>query len=161
MNVRRPYLDNDVVACALKFPPAVRRGDRLQAQILARHLAAFGRVPNANTGARLGASWVEHRFAALRLRIGAKLHVKGYQPYQRLRVWLQGPLRPLIDRLLLTNQFADRGICKPDGLKAVVRDHCENRADHTWLLLALMTLELGQQQLSQPGMKDYATVDTM
>jgi hypothetical protein len=159
MNVRLPYLDKEVLTCALKLPPALRTGDRVQAHILDNILPAFNKVPNTNTGARLGASWVEQRFAALRSRIGANLNLKGYHPYQRMRVWMQGPLHPLINRILLSDQFADRGICNPQGLKTVIRDHCENRADHTWLLLALMTLELGQQQLSQSEANQAAILE--
>jgi hypothetical protein len=67
---------------------------------------------------------------------------------------VKGPLRPLVERLLLRGQFADRRICNADGVKAVVRDHYETRVDRTWLLLALMTLEVGQQQFSEFEVKD-------
>ena len=148
--IRMPYIDNDVVDTLLAMPAAMKLGDELQTEILRHRRPAFLDVVNSNTGARMGAGRVERELARFRMRVGAKLGLKGYQPYERLGLWLKRELRPLVERVLLGDQFFARGLFRPDAVKRVVDEHMTSRANHTFLLMSLLIFEMGQQMLSNP-----------
>ena len=95
----------------------------------------------------MGASLWRQRLASLQLRALGKLGVKGYQPYERLGLWLRRELAPLVRRTLLCPRTLDRGIFSPAGVNAVVRRHLDQGHNHTFLLMALMIFELGQRLL--------------
>ena len=78
----------------------------------------------------------------------AKLGVRGYQPYERLGLWLRRELRPFVERVLLSPECLERGIFDPNTVRAVVDNHLNNRRNHTSLLLALLIFELGQNEFA-------------
>src|SRR5262249_23085636 len=112
--------------------------------ILSRRMPAFLNVVNANTGARMGAGPVNRAFNKLRLKALAKLGVKGFQPYERLGLWLRQDLRLLVERLLLSDRCLQRGIFNPDTVRAAVEAHLNQGQNPTYLPLAMMIFELGQ-----------------
>ena len=124
----------------------MKLGDELQTGIL----GAVVRVPevtNANTGAPLGASRLVTDLARLRLKVAAKLGVKGYQPYERLGLWLRRELKDFVQTTLTSTQFFETGlVARADVAKRVVREHLEERANHTFLLMALLIFALGQDE---------------
>lgn len=148
--VRMPYIDNDVVDTLLAMPAAMKLGDELQTEILRHRKPAFLDVVNSNTGARMGAGRVERELARFRMRVAAKLGVKGYQPYERLGLWLKQELKPLVERVLLSDQFFDRSVFRADAVRRVVDEHMTSRANHTFLLMSLLIFEMGQQMLCEP-----------
>lgn len=157
VETRLPYLDNDLIDLLLAAPPELKRGDRIQTHILRRRMPAFLRVVNANTGARMGAGSMAQAFSKLRLKVLAKLGVRGYQPYERMGLWLREDLRPLVQRILLNERCLERGVFDPAGLKAVVDGHLNRGQNNTYLLLAMMAFELGQR-LFVDGDKSIASV---
>ena len=94
----------------------------------------------------VGAGRLRKAAGNFRRRVLAKLGVRGYQPYERLGLWLRRELRPLVERLLLSDQCLGRGVFDPDALRAVVANHLDRGANHTYLLLALMIFETGQRE---------------
>jgi asparagine synthase (glutamine-hydrolysing) len=148
VETRLPYLDSDLIELLLAAPPRLKLGDTIQTYILRRHRPVFLDVVNTNTGARLGAGRLERLAAKARMKILAKLGVKGYQPYERLGLWLRRELRPLVQKLLLNPACLDRGVFNPDTVRAVVSSHLEGRRNQTFLLLNLMIFELGQHESS-------------
>jgi asparagine synthase (glutamine-hydrolysing) len=145
VETRLPYLDNDLIDLLLAAPPALKMGDRIQAHILRRRRPDFLDVVNANTGARMGAGRLVQSISRFRMRVLAKLGVRGYQPYERLGLWLREDLRQLVERLLLSERFLERGVFDPTAIKAVVDGHLNRGRNHTYLLLAMMTFEIGQR----------------
>jgi len=143
---RLPYLDNDLVPILLSAPPNLKLGETIQTYILRQRRPSFLKVVNANTGTSLGAGRLSRRVATLRMRVLAKLGVPGYQPYERLGLWLRRELAPIVREILLSPQCLDRGIFEPPGVKSVVSQHFAGR-NHTYLLLAMMIFELGQRYL--------------
>jgi len=148
--IRMPYIDNDVVDTLLSMPARLKLDDELQTDILSHRMPSFLKVVNSNTGARMGAGRVERELAQLRMRVGAKLGLKGYQPYERLGLWLRRELRPFVERVLLGDAFLGRGLFRPDAVKRVIAEHVADSANHTFLLMSLLIFELGQQMLSDP-----------
>jgi hypothetical protein len=134
----------------LALPAEARLGDDIQAEIL-RHLRPdFLGVVNSNTGARLGAGAMETQYYRWKRRILSKLGVKGYQPYERLGLWIRRELRPWIERTLDDDLFHGRGHFRPDAVRQMLARHMTGQANHTFLIMSLMAFELGQRLLSDP-----------
>lgn len=148
VETRLPYLDNELIDLLLSIPPEWKIGDTIQRHIIKRGLPAFLDVVNANTGAPMGASRFRRWLGKARLKVLAKLGVQGYQPYERLGLWLREELQPFVRQVLLDARCLDRGLWNPDTIKSVVDQHMSSRGNHTFLLLALMIFELGQARLT-------------
>jgi asparagine synthase (glutamine-hydrolysing) len=147
VETRLPYLDNQLVEEVLRAPVTVKLDETIQAHILRRRFPEFLKVINVNTGARMGAGRLERAFGKVRQKVFAKLGVKGYQPYERLGLWLRRELRPLVEEVLLSPRCLERGLFDAQTLRKVVRRHLNGQANHTFLLLALLIFETGQREL--------------
>lgn len=147
VEVRNPYLDHDLVELLLSLPPHWKLHERIQCHILQQRMPAFCKVMNVNTGTYVGASRLRQQWATFRARVLAKLHVPGYGHYERMGAWLRQELRPLVERILLSERCLERGVFLPDSVRAVVREHVENGRNRTFLILALLVFELGQRQV--------------
>jgi asparagine synthase (glutamine-hydrolysing) len=146
VETRLPYLDNELVDALLSAPPTLKLDEEIQAYILRRRMPAFLGITNSNTGTRVGAGSLARTFGKARLKVLAKLRVRGYQPYERLGLWLRKDLQPLVRDLLVTPRCLERGLFDPNTVKTVVENHVNGRRNHTFLLMALMIFELGQRQ---------------
>jgi asparagine synthase (glutamine-hydrolysing) len=144
---RLPFLDNDLIELLLAAPPGRKLGEEMQSYILRKRRPEFLNVVNANTGARLGASSLHRKITSLQMRVLAKLGAPGYQPYERLGLWLRRELAPTVRDILLSEQCLERGVYDPAGVRQVVDQHVQGR-NHTFLLMGLMIFELGQRYLS-------------
>ena len=158
VETRLPYLDKNLIDALMTAPPDLKMGETIQAHILRKHQPSFLNVMNANTGARLGAGSFTKTLSKFRLKLLAKLGVKGYQPYERLGLWLRRELRPLVENLLLDQRCLDRGIFNPETVRAAVESHSNNRRNHTFLLMAMMIFELGQRELVDGDVYERQTV---
>jgi len=103
------------------------------------------------------AGTLARRFGKFRQKVMAKLGVKGYQPYERLGLWLRRELRPLVAKVLLDSRCMDRGIFAPQAVRDVIERHNSRRANHTYLILAMMIFETGQRMFVDG---DGASVET-
>lgn len=146
-DVRVPYLDGRFVEAVFSSPVDLRIGERIQTDMLTRRRPEFLRPANSNTGAPVGASAAYRTFCYWRMRVFAKLGVKGYQPYERLGLWLREDLRPVVESILLAPSCLDRSVLAPDAVRAVVRRHLAGEQNHTYLIMAMMILETGFQRL--------------
>jgi len=144
---RMPYLDNDLIQLLMSAPIDLKLGDEIQTYILRRRRPEFLGVTNANTGAPLGAGRMRQRIATLQMKVLARLGVAGYQPYERLGLWLRRELAPTVRSILLDSQTLDRGIFRPEGIKTVINRHLDQGHNHTFLIMALMIFELGMRKL--------------
>ncbi|MDO4571604.1 MAG: asparagine synthase-related protein [Planctomycetia bacterium] len=140
VDVRLPILDADLITTLFRLPVRFRMGESIQQTILERYRPDFLRVRNVNTGTFIGASLFAQRCASLRQRVFAKLRFPGYQPYERMGLWLRRELKPIVEELLLKGAFCDRGVFDSDTVRCVVKGHFDGE-NHTYLLLALMILE--------------------
>jgi asparagine synthase (glutamine-hydrolysing) len=143
VDVRVPYLDGAFVEAVFAAPIELRMSERIQTFMLERRRPEFLGPPNSNTGAPVGAGRLHRAFCYYRMKVLAKLGVKGYQPYERLGLWLRRELRPLVERLLLAPECLDRGVLEPDAVRGAVARHVSGEQNHTFLLLAMMILETG------------------
>jgi asparagine synthase (glutamine-hydrolysing) len=149
VETRLPYVDADLLELLLGVPPAWKVGDRIQAHILRRRRPAFLGVVNSNTGAGVGAGPLRRKLGWLRMKVLARLGVRGYQPYERLGRWLREELRPVVEHLLLRPGCLDGGIFNPQTVRTVVAQHLDGQRNHTFLLMALMIFEQGRRHLAE------------
>ncbi len=150
VQVRMPYLDAELVDLVMRVPPQLKVGETIQAFILGHRFPEFLNVVNANTGSPLGAGPLTRRLSLLRLKVFSKLRVPGYQPYERLGLWLSQELQPFVKSVLLAPKALDRGLLEPDVVRRMIEDHRSRRRNHTFALMAMLILELGQSQLEDP-----------
>jgi asparagine synthase (glutamine-hydrolysing) len=146
VETRVPLLDHQVVSALFRMPASMKLGDRLQREFIRRNRPEFLQVINSNTGAPMGAGALSRKLATLRMKLLAKLGVPGYQPYERLGLWLRRELRPLVQNVLLGETCLQRGVFEPDTVRRVVQQHVSGTSNHTYLLMAMMIFELGQQE---------------
>jgi asparagine synthase (glutamine-hydrolysing) len=146
VETRLPFLDNDLIDVLFKVGPEIKLGERIQAHILRRHLPAFLKVVNVNTGAPVGAGPLRRLAAKAKVKVLARLGVRGYQPYERLGRWLREELRPFVSCLLLSERCLDRGVLDAGTIRAVVDGHLSGKRNYTFLLMAMLIFELGQRE---------------
>jgi asparagine synthase (glutamine-hydrolysing) len=147
VEVRMPLVDARLIESLLELPIESRLDDNVQRRLIQRTFPALLGVTNANNGSRLGAGKLAQRFNYARLRVLSKLRVPGYEPYERLGLWLRRELAPLVRRVLLAPSCLDRGLFAADGVRQVVEAHLAGRRNHTYLLMAMLIVEVGQQEL--------------
>ena len=152
VEVRMPYMDSAFIEATMHVSPRLKLGDTIQSYILARRFPAFLNVINANTGTTPGRGRMWKRLSTTRLRALSKLGVAGYQPYERLGLWLRYRLRPFVCATLLSERSVDRGLFDPEVLRRMIDDHHHRRKNHTFLLMALLIFEIGQRQLVDDDM---------
>jgi asparagine synthase (glutamine-hydrolysing) len=59
-----------------------------------------------------------------------------------VELWLRGPLRPLVERLLDPARLRQQGVFRPQVYESYVRPHLEGQARHTWQVWALFMFQL-------------------
>ncbi|MBN2562301.1 MAG: asparagine synthase (glutamine-hydrolyzing) [Phycisphaerae bacterium] len=62
-----------------------------------------------------------------------------------LRKWVAKDLSPVIRELLSPEHTKARGLFKPEAIQRILRENHENKADHAYLIYALLVLELWLQ----------------
>jgi asparagine synthase (glutamine-hydrolysing) len=152
VEVRLPYLDAELIDLLLAAPVELKLSETIQTHMLQRLNPAFLRVPNSNTGAPVGASPLHRKAASLKMRVLAKLGAPGYQPYERLGLWLRREIAPLVRKILLADECLDRGVFNPETVRSVVANHLDASKNHTFLLMALLVFETGQRRLNQQSL---------
>jgi asparagine synthase (glutamine-hydrolysing) len=122
VEVRVPFLDNEIVDFLLTVPPELKLHGRTSKYILRQ--AVKGLVPDAVLRRR-------------KAGFGAPI-----------RTWLRRDLREMVDDLLCPDQIKKRGYFEPRAIQALILDDREGRADNTYRIWALLTLELWLQVFS-------------
>lgn len=151
VETRVPYIDADLIAALLSAAPALKLRDDVQSHILRRHAPALLAVPDSNTGAPLGATPARVALSAFAKRLLAKLGVAGYQPYERLGLWLRQEAREFVERILLSEQCLDRGVLERDAVRTAIHDHAAKRRNNTYSILTMLSFELGQREFFDQG----------
>jgi asparagine synthase (glutamine-hydrolysing) len=151
VDLQVPYLDGRFVEATFATPPELRLGEAIQTNMLTRRRPEFLKPANANTGAPVGAGALRRQWCYLRMKVLAKLGVRGYQPYERLGLWLRRELKPVVEKTLLAPACLDRGLLEPDAVRHVVQRHFSGERNHTFLLMAMMILERGVGRLLDRG----------
>ena len=151
VEVRVPFLEPSFVAAVLAAPPHLKTHDELQTFMLGRHRPAFLDIVNANTGAPMGAGRLRIGLSHARLRVLSKLRVPGYQPYERLGLWLARDLQPLLREALLDPSSVPCELFDGRELARLIAEHADRSRNHTALLMGLLTLSLASETPRRPA----------
>ena len=114
LEVRVPYLDNEVVDLVLALPGRFKQGLRRD-KILLREVAS-GLLPKAGS---------------LRRKRGVEVPIG---------TWLRGPLRPALTDQLSAAQLGDAGVLRAAEVSRLVDEHLAGDRDHGRALWSLMVL---------------------
>lgn len=161
VETRIPFLDRDVIEAVLEIPPAQRFGDRIQSQVIRRRRPALLTVKNSNTNARMGASSAANRIGLVAMKVMGRLGFRGFQPYERLGLWLRRELRPWVHELLLSDECLQSDLFEPDTVRRIVERNESGERNFTYLILALMILEQGRRDADRiSGVNAEMTANT-
>jgi len=116
LEVRAPLLDHRIVEFGARLPVDLKQRG-LKKRVL------FKRA----VGAHLPPATLNRRKRGFGIPVAA---------------WLRGPLRPMLEDLVLGPRLAARGIFTPQALRALCEQHQSRRANHGHKLWNLMVLEL-------------------
>ncbi len=134
IEVRVPFLDNEVIDLVLQLPPQMKIQGLTQKRILRQ--AMKNRLPEPV---------LRRRKAAFGLPV---------------RSWMQNELQPMMQDLLSESTLRRRGILNPAAVREMVRQNTAGERDFTIQLWSLMTLELWQQahmdRMSEQGIDSPA-----
>ena len=114
LEVRVPYLDNEVVDLALALPGRFKQNLRRD-KILLREVAS-GLLPEAGS---------------LRRKRGFEVPIGA---------WLRGPLRPALTELLAPTNVSGSGVLRAEEVSRLVDEHLAQGHDHGRALWSLMVL---------------------
>jgi asparagine synthase (glutamine-hydrolysing) len=115
LEARSPYLDRQVTDYAMSLDPLLKvRG--------------------------MTTKWLFKRVAATRLPRSV-VHRKKRGLSVPIAQWLNGGLRPELDRLLAPERIESRGVLRGDAVRQLLNEHREGRANHSRALWALLMLE--------------------
>jgi asparagine synthase (glutamine-hydrolysing) len=119
VEVRVPFLDNEIVDFLLTVPPELKLHGHTSKYIMRQAVSDI--VP---------APILKRRKAGFGVPI---------------RTWLRRDLREMVDDLLGPDRVSERGYFEPQAIQTLIRDDREGRADNTYRIWALLTLELWHQ----------------
>jgi asparagine synthase (glutamine-hydrolysing) len=116
VEVRVPFLDNDLVALANALPHHVKQRGRRGKWVLKKAIAPY--LPRT----------IVHR---RKVGFGAPL-----------RRWLRGDIRELVDDTLSTTALRSRGLFDPAAVTRLIDDDRAGRVDAAYTVFALMCIEI-------------------
>ncbi len=119
IEVRVPFLDNEVLDLVLKLPAKMKVRGFTQKRILRQ--AMKGRLPDAI---------LQRRKAAFGLPVCS---------------WMRNELQPMMQDLLSEEVLRRRSILNPTTVRQMMQENSEGTRDFTIQLWSLMTLELWQR----------------
>jgi asparagine synthase (glutamine-hydrolysing) len=148
VEVRLPFLDEAFRTLLLSAPSAWREGFEIHRTLTAKHNPSLLRVRNANTGAAADAGPLVEAALDKVNTLLRRLNVRGYRHYHRFDAWMREQLVHQVQTVLLDRQSLDRGMYEAQTLRRVIDDTRSGAADHSFLLLVLLILELWQRRQS-------------
>ncbi len=150
--VRLPFADNDLVDFALRLPPGLRYGRRLQRNAFIRNFPKLAQIPTTDTGLPMmecARDIYLRGLQVLRWHLNSKnlgwLIGPDRRPYKNYKSWFQTELRSWVESILLDAKTLERHSFNPDVIRKMVNEHMAG-GDHTVRLGALLSLELWFRQ---------------
>jgi asparagine synthase (glutamine-hydrolysing) len=119
IEVRVPFLDNEVVDFLSEVPPSLKIHHFTQKYLLKRSMDGI-----------LPSSVIHRRKAGFGLPV---------------RAWLQGELRAMTRDLLSPERLRQRGQLNAQAVDRMLQENETGKVDHTYRIWALLTMEIWQQ----------------
>ena len=131
LETRVPYLDNEMIDLALRIPSRLKWKGRERKHILKRAYAS---------------------------ELPPQILRRGKQGFSMpLKTWLNEEWNPLLRELLSESEIRATGLFEPAAVAGLVREHEENRANHSHLLWGLMVFQLWRRRFLLPAVYEPPT----
>lgn len=152
MDIYTPIADLNVVQAALQLPPDQLILERAYRRSLTTYFPNLASIPwtftlTPPTISVLGIMF--KKVAQLTLGRWLKNTPLGESPlirprryYSNFSSWSRNALRPFIEETLFSPETNAVGLFDPDGLRAVIRDHMENKRDATTFIGRALAIAL-------------------
>ena len=127
LEARVPFLDDEMVEFSAKVPMSLKATPRSSKYILRKLLAQ-----------KLGQTNLENDIA-FRKKQGFSIP---------MREWLRGELKYLMDEYLSEEKIKKDGIFQPEKIKALIREHCDDRANHSHLLWSFISFQMWKERFA-------------
>jgi asparagine synthase (glutamine-hydrolysing) len=147
VDVRLPFLDQDFLEMSLGAPSLWRDGTDVHRAMIRALRPEFLRVRNSNTGAPAGAGPITEAVLDRVNGLFRRLNMHGYRHYHRFDAWMSRMLIEGVEEVLLSGDALGRGIYKEATLRHLVDETRRGTGHHSYLLQAMLILELWQQQV--------------
>jgi asparagine synthase (glutamine-hydrolysing) len=147
VEVRLPFLDQAFLEVCLGAPSLWREGTELHRALIGSLRPGFLRVRNSNTGAPAGAGPVTEAVLDRVNGLLRRLNVHGYRHYHHFDAWMSRMLVEGVEEMLLSGDALDRGIYREATLRRLVDETRRGNGRHSYLLQAMLVLELWQQEV--------------
>ncbi|MFQ5590084.1 MAG: asparagine synthase-related protein [Phycisphaerae bacterium] len=140
-----PFFDIDFFDHASRLPHAWRYRHRIYLHMLKACFPGVAKLRWDRTGLPATASRSLHYMSLAVHRLSR------YRPFQGLfrskrcadfERWMRGPLRAYVVDVLEDPRTLDRGICEPNTLRKLIRDHAECNLDNSTALGCALAVEL-------------------
>ena len=152
VDIYHPIADNEVVLAALQLPLQQLMLERAYRRAMATHLPDMAAIlwTFTLTPPTISVPGIILK-KALQLTVGQWLQgtplgnhplIRPRRYYAHYPLWTRGPLRPFIEKTLFSAEAEATGLFDPNGLRAVVRDHMEERLEATTFLGQVLALAL-------------------
>lgn len=174
--VRSPFLDNDLVAHVFRAPPSLATSKEIALRLIADGNPALAAIPT-DRGLRLGKGGLRQRADQLWRafltraeyaydygmpqplvradRVLEPMHLErlflGWNKFYHLRYWYRHQLSDYLRDTLLARRTLERPYLSAEGVRRIVTDHTEGRANHTVEISRLLGLELAHRELLDSG----------
>jgi asparagine synthase (glutamine-hydrolysing) len=146
VEVRLPFVDVEFLQVLLGGRSAWRDSTSLHRHIIASASPALARVRNSNTGAPAdvgpAAEWALDKVNS----VFKRLNVPGYRHYHNFDGWMRRTLLESVEAELTGASSRIQAFVRRDALGRLVRETREGRADRSYLLQALLILELWMRE---------------
>jgi asparagine synthase (glutamine-hydrolysing) len=146
VEIRLPFLDDEFVALLLRAPAAWRDGFEIHRALTARYNPKLLRVRNSNTGAPADAGPLVEAALDKLNTVLRRLNVHGYRHYHQFDAWMRAQLLEHVGSVLLDRRALERGIYEERMLRRVIEQTRSGNANHSFLLLVLLIVEIWQRQ---------------
>jgi len=163
VDLRTPFLDNDLVRCVFRAPPSTTANRRVSLRLIADGRPDLARIPSDRE------RWIDEvtfkaeyaydygmpqwlaRADSLVSGLHLERHVLGRHKAAHFRIWYRDQLAPYLRDVLLDPRSRSRPYLDSGALERIVRRHLEGRHNHTSEIHVLLTLELIHRSLLDPG----------
>lgn len=146
VEVRLPFVDREFLSVLFRGAPEWRADTSIHRALTAAGNRAMLRVRNSNTGAPADASRLTELALDKVNSVCRRLNVPGYRHYHNFAGWMREQLLSSVETVLLGRASLERGMLRASGVRQLLDETRENRADHSYLLQVLLILELWQQE---------------
>jgi asparagine synthase (glutamine-hydrolysing) len=146
VEVRLPFMDEEFLRVCFAGRSDWRDGTEIHRTVIGRLNPGLLRVRNSNTGAPAGAG---PKLEAVLDKVNSvlrRLDVYGYRHYHNFGAWMSQQLVTAVESVLLSGDSLARGILRESGLRRLIEASKRGATEHSYLLQALLVLELWQQE---------------